>query len=104
MEGNIDMPFGGEYSGTESSTTANVEDSVNSLFREIGTTLKDVSLQGISTVGSTVKTALANKIIQSPEGQAQVAAYKMEYIFKYLPWMALAAVALFFGGRLLSTR
>jgi hypothetical protein len=51
-----------------------------------------------------VKTAIANKIISSPEGQAQVAAYKMEYILKYLPWMALAAVALFFSGRFLSPR
>jgi hypothetical protein len=87
-----------------SSVTANVEDSINSLYVEIGDTLKKVTNQGISTLGSTVKTALANQIIKSPEGQAQVAAYKMEYIFKYLPWMALAAVALFFGGRLLSTR
>ena len=104
MEGSIDMPFGENYSGTESSTSANVEDSVNSLFREIGSTLKDVTLQGLSTVGATVKTSLANQIMKSPEGQAQIAAYKMEYLFKYLPWIALGAVVLFFGGRFISSR
>jgi hypothetical protein len=91
--------MGGSEDDAVSRTSVNAEDSLSSLFREIGTTLSDVTKQGISTVGSTVKTAIANKIISSPEGQAQVAAYKMEYILKYLPWMALAAVVLFFGGR-----
>ena len=85
-----------------SSTSDNVEDSLSSLFREIGTTLVDVTKTGISTVGDTVKTALANKIINSPEGQAQVSAYKMEYLFKYLPWLALGALAIFIGGRYFS--
>jgi len=93
--------MGGSEDDMVSGSSVNVEDSFNSLFREIGTTLSDVTKQGISTVGATVKTVLANKIISSPEGQAQVAAYKMEYILKYLPWMALAAIGLFMGGRLL---
>jgi hypothetical protein len=100
MNGSIDMPFGEEYTGT-SVVTDNVEDSVSSLFREIGKTLQDVTMQGISTVGATVKTTLANKIINSPEGQAQVAAYKMEYLMKYLPWIILAAVSVFVGGRMI---
>ncbi len=82
--------------------TDNVEDSLSSLFREIGTTLKDVTRQGISTVGDTVKTALAQKIMDSKEGQAQIAAYKASYLLKYLPWMALVAVVLFVGGRYFS--
>jgi hypothetical protein len=96
--------MGGSEEDAVSRTSVNAEDSLTSLFKEIGNTLTDVTRQGISTVGSTVKTAIANKIISSPEGQAQVAAYKMEYILKYLPWMALAAVALFFSGRFLSPR
>jgi hypothetical protein len=91
--------MGGSEDDAVSRTSVNAEDSLSSLFREIGTTLTDVTRQGISTVGSSVKTVIANKIISSPEGQASVAAYKMEYILKYLPWMALAAVVLFFGGR-----
>jgi hypothetical protein len=98
MGENVDQ-MGGWF---EPSSVSNVEDSLSGLFREIGTTLKDVTIQGMSTVGATVKTTLANKIINSPEGQAQVSAYKMEYIFKYLPWMALAAVAIFFGGKFFS--
>ncbi len=86
------------------SGSANVEDSVSSLFREIGSTLKDVTKQGISTVGETVRTALANKVMASPEGQAQIAAYKLEYIMKYLPWLIFGAVLLFFGGRFLARR
>jgi hypothetical protein len=102
--GNIDMPLGENYTGTEPSATANVEDSLSSIFREIGSTLKDVTLQGFSQAGSTVRTALANKIMASPEGQAQVSAYKMEYFFKYLPWAALLVVAVFLGGRFVSAR
>lgn len=82
--------------------TANVEDSLSSLFREIGSTLIDVTKQGISTVGERVRTALADKIMKSPEGQAQIATYKMQYLFKYLPWIALAAIVLFIGGRYIS--
>lgn len=82
----------------------NVEDSVSSLFREIGTTLVDVTKQGISTLGETVKTNLAQKIMDSPEGQAQIAAYKMEYLIKYLPWLALAGVVFFVGGHWLMRR
>lgn len=97
--GNIDMPFGGGYEGV---ATANVEDSVNSLFREIGTTLKDVTKQGISTVQDTVKTALANKIMASPQGQSEIAKYKMEYFFKYLPWALLIVAVTFVAGKWLS--
>jgi hypothetical protein len=95
--GNIDMPFGMDYQGI--STSQNVEDSLSSVFREIGTTLKDVTLQGISTTGDTVKTLLAQKIMDSPEGQAQIAAYKASYLVKYLPWLALIVVGLFVAGR-----
>ena len=79
----------------------NVEDSLGSLFREIGSTLKDVTKQGISTLGDTVKTSLANKIMASPQGQAQISAYKMDYLMKYLPWIVIVAVGLFIGGRYL---
>lgn len=82
----------------------NVEDSLGSLFREIGTTLQDVARQGISTVGDTVKTALADRILSSPEGQAQIAAYKASYMMKYLPWIIIAAVVLFVGGRFIGAR
>jgi hypothetical protein len=102
MNGSIDMPFGEDYTGT-SFVSQNTEDSESSLFREIGTTLKDVTMQGISTIGASVKTTLANKIMESPEGQAKVAAYKMEYFFKYLPWIILAAVGIFVGGRMIRT-
>jgi hypothetical protein len=80
----------------------NVDDSLSALFREIGTTLKDVTKQGFTKVQDTVKTALAEKIMSSPQGQAQIAAYKMDYLLKYLPWVALAAIALFIGGRYFS--
>lgn len=78
---------------------ANVEDSIGSLFREIGSTLVDVTKSGVSTVKDTVKTALAKQIMGSPQGQAEISAYKAEYLLKYLPWMALVAVLLFLGGR-----
>lgn len=83
---------------------SNVEDSISSLFREIGTTLQDVTRQGISTVGETVKTALAARIMSSPEGQAQIAQYKLDYLGKYLPWLIIGAVGLFFLGRFVSRR
>jgi hypothetical protein len=79
----------------------NVEDSLSSLFKEIGNTLKDVTKQGISTLGDTVKTSLANKIMASPQGQAQISAYKMDYLMKYLPWIVLFTIAIFIGGRYL---
>jgi hypothetical protein len=82
----------------------NLEDSFDSLFVEIGQTLNKVAKQGISTVGETVKTALAHKIMNSPEGQAQIAAYKAGYVAKYLPWFALILVAVFVGGRLMARR
>lgn len=81
------------------SVFSNVEDSISSLFREIGTTLQDVAKQGISTVGETVKTSLANQIMRSPEGQAQIAQYKFEYLMKYLPWLAVAAVGFVLLGK-----
>jgi len=83
---------------------ANVEDSINSLFREIGTTLVDVTRQGISTVGESAKQLLADKLLKSPEGQAQIAKYRMEYFMKYLPWIVFGAVVLFVAGRFLFRR
>jgi len=101
--GSIDMPFGGDYTGMPSSTV-NVEDSIASLFKEIGKTLETVTKQGVSSAVSTVKTALAEKIIGSPEGQAQVAAYKLQYVLKYLPWFAVAAVVLILAGKYIFRR
>jgi hypothetical protein len=88
-----------EYTFGLMNSTANVEDSQASLFTEIGQTLQNVGRQGLSVAGDTVKTILADRLIKSPEGQAQVAAYKMEYFFKYLPWMALAALGIFLFGK-----
>ena len=82
-----------------SATSVNTEDGFSSLFKDIGNTLMDVTKQGLSTVASTVKTNLANQIIKSPEGMAQIAAYKMDYIMKYLPWFALAALGIFLSGK-----
>ena len=91
--------MGGSEDDLASATSVNTEDGFSSLFKDIGNTLVDVTKQGISTVASTVKTNLANKIIGSPEGKAQIAAYKMDYIMKYLPWMVLAALGIFIGGK-----
>ena len=88
-------------SGIPSSTDQNVDSSVSSLFKEIGNTLVDVTKQGISSVGSTVKQALANEIMNSSEGKAQIQQYKMQTVLQYLPWVILAAIALVIGGRLL---
>ena len=91
--------MGGSEDDLTAGTSVNTEDGFSSLFKDIGNTLADVTKQGLSTVASTVKTNLANKIIGSPEGKAQIAAYKMDYIMKYLPWMALAALGIFIGGK-----
>jgi tRNA A37 threonylcarbamoyladenosine dehydratase len=91
--------MGGSEDDQVSATSVNTEDGFSSLFKDIGNTLVDVTKQGLSTVASTVKTNLANRIIGSPEGKAQIAAYKMDYIMKYLPWMALAALGIFIGGK-----
>ena len=96
MEGNIDMPYGENYGGTE-----NVDSSVSSLFKEIGNTLVDVTKQGISGAVSTVKTTLANKIMNSTEGQAQISQYKMQTFLKYLPWLLIGGIALLIGRRYL---
>ena len=90
-------------SGVAWSESTNVEDSFSSLFKEIGNTIATVAKSGISTVGETVKTSLANRIMSSPEGQAQIAAYKMDYVIKYIPWIVLGAVALFLFGRYLKS-
>ena len=76
--------------------------SIGSLFREIGTTLTDVTKQGVTLVGDTVKTSLAQKIMKSPQGQAEIAAFKMSQLVENLPWIALAVVSLFLAGRFLS--
>jgi len=91
--------MGGSEDDLTSGSSVNVEDGFSSLYKDIGNTLSDITKQGLSTVAATIKTNLANKIINSPEGKAQVAAYKMDYIIKYLPWIALAALGIFLGGK-----
>ena len=96
-----DVDTAAEAAGTPANSSDNVDFSLASIFREIGTTLVDVTKQGISTVGATVKTSLANEIMKSPEGQAQISAYKMQTVIQYLPWLILAGIALLVGGRYL---
>jgi hypothetical protein len=90
-----------EANGTNISSDPNVDSSVASIFKEIGNTLIDVTKQGISGAVSTVKTNLANQIMNSPEGKAQISAYKWDAVTKYLPWIILGVLAYFVGGRLL---
>jgi hypothetical protein len=94
--------MGGSEDDQSAATSVNAEDGFSSLFKEIGNTLVGVTKEGLSTVAATVKTNLANKIMSSPEGKAQIAAYKMDYIMKYLPWFALAAIGVFIGTKLLN--
>jgi len=96
-----DVDTASEATGTVSSSDANVDSSLSSLFREIGNTLVDVTKQGISGAVSTVKTNLANQIMNSPEGKAQISQYKMQTVIQYLPWILLAGLAWIIGGRYL---
>lgn len=88
-----------ESLGVPATTDENVDSSLSSLFREIGNTLVDVTKQGVSTAVSTVKTNLANQIMKSPEGQAQIQQYKMQTFFRYLPWIILGVVAFYVGRK-----
>lgn len=90
-----------ESMGIPATSEENVDSSLSSLFREIGTTLVDVTKQGISSAVSTVKTNLANQIMKSPEGQAQITQYKMQTFFKYLPWIILGVVGYFVAKKYL---
>ena len=96
-----DVDTASEAAGTNISSDQNVESSLSGLFREIGNTLVDVTKQGLSGAVSTVKTTLANQIMNSPEGKAQVSQYKMHTLIQYLPWIILAGLALIVGGRYL---
>lgn len=94
-----DVDTAAEAAGTQPTTTTdNVDSSVSSLFREIGNTLVDVTKQGISGAVSTIKTNLANQIMNSPEGKAQIQQYKMQTFFNYLPWI-IGGVILYFVAR-----
>jgi len=87
-----DVDTASEATGTTVSSDPNVDYALSGLFREIGNTLVDVTKQGISGAVSTVKTNLANKIMNSPEGKAQISQYKMQTVFQYLPYIIIAAL------------
>ena len=96
-----DVDTASEAAGTNVSSEPNVDASVSSLFREIGNTLIDVTKQGISGAVSTVRTNIANQIMSSPEGQAQISAYKWNTLTQYLPYILLAGLAYIIGTRYL---
>jgi hypothetical protein len=95
--------MGGSEDDLTAGTSVNTQDGFSSLFKDLGNTLAEVTKQGISTTASTVKTLLAQKIMNSAEGKAQIAVYKWDYITKYLPWVALAFLAVFVGRRFLKS-
>jgi hypothetical protein len=95
--------MGGSEDDLTAGTSVNTEDGFSSLFKDVGNTLANVTKQGISTIGATVKTALAQKIMNSAEGKAQIAAYKWDYVTKYLPWVAVGLIAVLIGGRFIKS-
>ena len=69
------------------------------LFKEIGDTLGEWSKGAVQGGVAQVRTVIAREAINSPEGQAVVAQYKMQTLIGYLPWIIAGVVVIFLAGR-----
>lgn len=70
------------------------------LFREIGHTIQAVGQEIVQGGVTALRTAIARRALESPEGQAEIAATKQQELGKLLPIFIIAAVALLFIGKL----
>ncbi len=69
------------------------------LFQEIGHTLEAVATETASGTASALRTAVARAVLDSPEGQAQIAVTRNQQIGKFLPFIILGVVLLILFGR-----
>ena len=69
------------------------------LFKEIGHTLETVSHDVASGTVSALRTAVARQILDSPEGQAQIAETRNREVGRFLPYIIIGVVLLILFGR-----
>lgn len=74
------------------------------LFREIGKTLETVATDVYRGTIDTVRTRLADALMNSGVGRQTVREVQTQALNKYLPWAILAAVLIFMGGRYAGSR
>lgn len=86
------------------SSLDDVSSSEDSLFLEIGNTLKDAAKETISTGIATLRTKLADAFVRSGTGKQVAQEYKYKTIGEYFPYIVLAIFAVFLGGYFLKGR
>ena len=69
-----------------------------SLFKEIGNTLADVGQEVLLGTVSTLKTAVARRVVQTQEGQTEI---RNQAIMMFLPYIVLGVLAFFILRRVL---
>jgi len=72
------------------------------LFKEIGRTLETISGEVVQGGVTALKTAIARRALESPEGQQQIVSVRNQQIGKFLPFIIIGVVLLILFGRKLA--